>query len=1138
MAHVLPTINVDSVHDCFGSGALKRGRDYAHDGMVLSLGWNVHNSVLSGSVMGSGNNDYDVDVYLRPQKVGADGYSSDDTVWGVSASRCTCPVGVNCKHGVAVCYATMDHVGFDQEADDSWEENLGSSTISPQSSGDLPRQLSWINVIEDFIGESGRAIAAGVLNPHAMEPQLQEIALSIDVKIQSENNQKYFRSSEEKTLTMQDYAGLEDGDQKQLNIKIRPLRKSDAGNWVKGQISWSVFEHSYLTNSFIAKEQFLAMNQLVQLHQDNLSFTTTDPEFDTRFWSDPRLWDLLKDATATGIPLIGQLAIRNVEIAEAAEVLMDFTQEQGFDGAELMAVTPRIVWQGEYLKFPRIIAPSAIVQLEESTDTTPGLKGKLHARIIPLKTPLSYYQREMIRNSTSLALHPKEQETFFEEYFPTLRNVLPVFSSDHSIEFPTKKLPSLEASVNVTRGKLEDFVVVDWAWRDTAHGLSQEHRDAVMDSVRGVFPDVALTGNMLKGTAVPPFIEHVADKLDALDYVTVKFVGERPNYRELSGDPFVGITTTSTDNDWFDLNFDISIDEVKVPFSSVFIALSQDQDTVLLDDGSYFSLDHPSFDALRGLLAEAQDLEEWDAKSQRVHRNNAGLFEDLADLADEWVPDVALESWLATVRELANIKELPRAAIPTTLNATLRLYQEDGFRWLALLYDLGLGGILADDMGLGKTIQTLALIAHARDHKKESTDSGFLVIAPSSVLSVWRDEAARFLPHLSVEVLDKTAAKRKTDLPINADIVITSYTIARIDEELLASKQWSGIIVDEAQFIKNHTTRSFRAIRSIAQQAKFRLAITGTPMENSLSDLWSLSALTAPGLFPKFKEFKAQFINPIESGSELSAERMAHLQRRIAPFMLRRAKEDVATDLPEKIENTVVLPLTAPHRKLYDAVLQRERKKVLHLLDEDMDANRMSIFRSLTLLRMLALDPFIVDEDNAAIPSTKLEDLLERLEVLTTGEDHQVIVFSQFTSFLKRIAERLEEIVISYSYLDGATRNRSDAIKEFRDNGASVFLISLKAGGFGLTLTEADCVFLLDPWWNPAAENQAIDRAHRIGQTSNVMVYRMVSEGTIEEKVLQLQKKKAELFDALTTGSSTAASGLSVDDVRELFSLD
>lgn len=252
--------------------------------------------------------------------------------------------------------------------------------------------------------------------------------------------------------------------------------------------------------------------------------------------------------------------------------------------------------------------------------------------------------------------------------------------------------------------------------------------------------------------------------------------------------------------------------------------------------------------------------------------------------------------------------------------------------------------------------------------------------------------------------------------------------------------------------------------------------------------------------------------------------------------MLRRTKGEVATDLPEKTENTVLLPLQPSHRKLYEAVLQRERKKVLKLLDQDLDSNRMTIFRSLTLLRMLALDPQIVDEDNATTASTKLDDLLERLKAVVGGENHQLIVFSQFTSFLHRISERLEEAGISFSYLDGTTRNRSEAIKRFRQDGASVFLISLKAGGFGLTLTEADYIFLLDPWWNPAAENQAIDRAHRIGQNNNVMVYRMVSEGTIEEKVLQLQKRKAALFDALTTGASTTATGLSAEDVRALFS--
>ncbi|MFC9441754.1 DEAD/DEAH box helicase, partial [Brevibacterium sp. NPDC056947] len=300
------------------------------------------------------------------------------------------------------------------------------------------------------------------------------------------------------------------------------------------------------------------------------------------------------------------------------------------------------------------------------------------------------------------------------------------------------------------------------------------------------------------------------------------------------------------------------------------------------------------------------------------------------------------------------------------------------------------------------------------------------------------------------------------------------------------------------------------------------LALTGTPLENSLRDVWSLLAITAPGLFPSPHRFEEEYVRPIEGGE--NPGRMQRLQRRIRPFMMRRTKDLVAADLPEKQEQVITVELSAAHRKLYDRILQKERKKILGFIESDYDRQRFIVFRSLTLLRMLALDPRIVDAEHAAVPSSKLTALLDHLDEVI-AEGHRSIVFSQFTSFLDHVAEELDRRGVPSVMLDGSTRNRAEVVESFRAGAAPVFLISLKAGGFGLTLTEADYVFLMDPWWNPAAENQAIDRAHRIGQTKHVIVYRYVTEGTIEEKVLGLQRKKAELFDSLMSEGDEVAPG-------------
>jgi len=339
---------------------------------------------------------------------------------------------------------------------------------------------------------------------------------------------------------------------------------------------------------------------------------------------------------------------------------------------------------------------------------------------------------------------------------------------------------------------------------------------------------------------------------------------------------------------------------------------------------------------------------------------------------------------------------------------------------------------------------------------------------------------------------------------------------------------WAGLILDEAQFVKNHQAKTYRCVRELA--APFKLAITGTPMENNLMELWSLLSITAPGLFPDPKRFADQYAKPIERGAD--GRRLALLRRRIKPLVMRRTKELVAADLPAKQEQALVVDLHPRHRKLYDRHLQRERQKVLGLIS-DFDRNRFTILRSITLLRQLSLHPALVDDGSRTVPCAKLGALVEQLTDVVGG-GHRALVFSQFTGFLAKARERLDAEGIRYCYLDGRTRRRDRVLEQFKGGADPVFLISLKAGGFGLNLTEADYCFLLDPWWNPATEAQAIDRTHRIGQTRPVMVYRMIARDTIEEKVVALARRKAALFKGVMDDGDLFSSSLTAEDIRAL----
>ncbi len=432
-------------------------------------------------------------------------------------------------------------------------------------------------------------------------------------------------------------------------------------------------------------------------------------------------------------------------------------------------------------------------------------------------------------------------------------------------------------------------------------------------------------------------------------------------------------------------------------------------------------------------------------------------------------------------------------------------------------------------MGLGKTIQALAACLVVRAQQPEAR---FLVVAPTSVVANWAHEAMRFAPGLSTVTITATDRRRGTTLAeatAGADLVVTSYALFRLEFEAYAAIGWEIVFLDEAQFVKNHQGKTYQCVRRIGAVTK--VAMTGTPMENSLMDLWSLLSIVAPGLYPDPQRFSEVYRKPIERGE--APELLGVLRRRVAPLMRRRTKEAVLADLPPKIEQTIEVELGARHARIYQTQLQRQRQRVLGLVG-DLRRNRFEIFKSLTLLRQLSLDPGLVDPDHDGVGSAKLDRLVEDLtQVLAEG--HRALVFSQFTRYLARVRDRLDAAGIDHAYLDGRTRNRARAIAEFTEGTAPVFVISLKAGGVGLNLTQADYCFVLDPWWNPAVETQAVDRAHRIGQSNPVVVYRYVSTGTIEEKVMALKARKAALFSEVIDADGAMSGALTESDIRGLF---
>ena len=453
---------------------------------------------------------------------------------------------------------------------------------------------------------------------------------------------------------------------------------------------------------------------------------------------------------------------------------------------------------------------------------------------------------------------------------------------------------------------------------------------------------------------------------------------------------------------------------------------------------------------------------------------------------------------------------LPEATLPSGLKATLRAYQAKGVQWLSFLREAGLGALLADDMGLGKTLQALSAI-------KGRT----LVVAPTSVLYNWAEEATRFRPDLKVCVFHGASRKMDSD----ADLVLTSYTLMRSEIENLVQERWGTIVLDEGQTIKNPNSQVSQAAYRLESDARF--VLTGTPIENRLEEIWSLFHFLNRGLLGTLQDFKDRYIEPISSGSEIALDR---LRKRIRPFLLRRLKKDVAPELPPRTDIVLRCELSGQERKVYEAIRASTQKEVVAQLQAG--GGVMKALEALLRLRQAACHQDLVP-GQTAIDSSKLELLWEQLDVLK-DEGNKALVFSQWTSFLDLIEAKLEREGCNYLRLDGSTRDRGAVVKAFQDDdGPPILLISLKAGGTGLNLTAADHVFLMDPWWNPAVEDQAADRAHRIGQDKPVMVYKLMASGTVEEGILALQEKKRKLADA-AVGEGTGSLSINRDDLLEL----
>jgi len=578
----------------------------------------------------------------------------------------------------------------------------------------------------------------------------------------------------------------------------------------------------------------------------------------------------------------------------------------------------------------------------------------------------------------------------------------------------------------------------------------------------------------------------------------------------------------SSDTDWFDVHTEVDFEGRSVSFPELLRALERGDSTVRLDDGSLGILPEEWLEQIGMISGLGTTTED----GLRFSTSQAALLDAL--LASQ--ESVEIDAGFERMRErFRNFSGLEQVEVPSTFVGQLRGYQREGLSWLKFLGDFNFGGCLADDMGLGKTVQFLAMLLRRLEDVKSPPPS--LVVVPRSLMFNWSSECGRFAPGL--RVMEYTGLERATS---RADfsrhhLILTTYGTVRRDIAVLKDIDFDYVVLDEAQTIKNPSSQIARASRLL--KANFRLALSGTPIENNAGDLWSIFEFLNPGMLGRSTAFRTHIADP---DSRESREMVA---KGLRPFILRRTKKQVAAELPDRLEETIVCDMEPEQRRLYDELRLHYRDSLLGLVQEQGIAKtRMHVLEALLRLRQAACHPALLKRGDESEPYAKLDVLVPHLQELIS-EGHKALVFSQFTSMLSILREHLDRQGIVYEYLDGKTRDRKARVEHFQDDPACpVFLISLKAGGLGLNLTAADYVFLLDPWWNPAVEAQAIDRAHRVGQTRTVFAYRLICRDTVEEKIAELQKQKRELADAILAGddSSNVLKDLSVEDLELLFS--
>ncbi len=1087
--------NAQDVIRNFDDPDYRRGRVYQSQGHVLSVHVEDSGTRVVAEVQGTESRPYDVEVALRRKPRGIEIHA-----------ECTCPVGYMCKHGVAALLEAIAQA--DRKREKIAAPGLRGGGHGKTAATLSPALTSWLDKIEDHAA------------PHLGPDEEQRLVYLLGTTAS--------------------------GRKTELIVTPGVIYRLKNGIWSKPRIqSFQNMLFQYQHASFL-EESDRAVFRLASA-SSGYGYGVgggwqppADPELVDVFLRRVMATGRAYDADDTRFPL---LQGADLEGRLTWELMPDGRQRPTLTAPQagltlLMSHSPWYIDPVAHV-CGRLRSPLTFDQTQSFLDAPPVSEGEaaiLRAQMEGKKLAVPAPYRVTHENAAAAKPQPRLRlsRTDDGKGFAALS-----FDYEGTTVHPGDPTPRYA----VTQG---DSIV-----------LRQRNRKAeaealkTLEAAQLVAPEespIGATGLRLApaGSAPPWFwLDFLHQQAEALEQKGIAITPEENFGGDIVTPDTDDIDAAFTQNGewWFALDLGIAVNGQRLALLPVLVALLRDVHTPAdvdrltsgprcyapLPDGRHVALPSERVRTILQTLIELFGDKPLDADGNlRVSMDlAAALLKIQAVTRHRWLGEGKLRKLVEKLGDFDGIAEAP---LPRGLQAELRHYQKEGYDWLHFLGTYGLGGILADDMGLGKTVQALAYILALKEKKK--LEHPCLVVMPTSLVGNWQAEAARFTPTLRILTLHGKDRFGKFEDVTKADVVLSTYPLLVRDIDTMREWPWGLVILDEAQAIKNPTAKITQAV--CALQAKQRLCLTGTPVENHLGEVWSLFAFLMPGLLGDHRSFTRSFRNPIEKNGDI--ERQNLLTRRLKPFILRRLKGNVAKELPPKTEMVRRVTLSDDQRDLYETVRHTMNEKVrAEVAAKGFARSQIVILDALLKLRQVCCDPRLVKITAASKVKScaKLTELMEMLPTLIE-DGRRILLFSQFTSMLDLIKPELDKAEIAYVELRGTTKDRTTPVAQFQRGDVPLFLISLKAGGTGLNLTAADTVIHYDPWWNPSVENQATDRAHRIGQDKPVFVYKLIAEGTVEERILDLQARKAHLAGALFGDNPAAAAALTQDDLRWL----